>query len=239
MLVSRSECEQQEARLMAIYLGELNMVEREDSPAAGEDNRGEFVARNADETATAFYEDAFRRTGGCASWFPQRGNAMSSDANADSVWSTLRNPFYDRETSSDKNDAVGTENDLRYLQIDDYDKKPNSDNRAPCDTRTYKTEGTHSLRTGDLLMVKDGTETLITPGGDILTVDRHGNVTVSGAVKGVETIDKSTRIYTMADDAKITVMRFGITHIARNGQSVGLAGKDPFLSGGYGSRNKQ
>ena len=87
---------------------------------------------------------------------------------------------------------------------------------------TTKTDGTHDLRTGDRLVVRDGKETLVTPTGDIVTVNKDGSVKVEGAVKEVSVDKDGNQVYTMSDGAKITIGKSGINSVSRDGESAHL-----------------
>jgi hypothetical protein len=97
------------------------------------------------------------------------------------------------------------------------------------DRPTMKSDGSHDLRTGDRLVVKDGKETLVTPSGDIVTVNKDGSVKVEGEVKEVSVDQNGNQVYTMADGAKITIGKHGISSVERNHERATLM--KPFALG--------
>ena len=88
-----------------------------------------------------------------------------------------------------------------------------------------KTGGTHDLKTGDRLVMRDGKETLVTPSGDIITVRQDGGVNIEGDVKEVSN-HNGHQVYTMRDGATITVGKDGISEIKRDGKIVFLTPPD-------------
>lgn len=94
--------------------------------------------------------------------------------------------------------------------------------RSPWQQLTIKTDGSHDLKTGDRLVIKDGKETLVTPNGDIITVNKDGSVKVEGEVKEVSIDKDGNQVYTMADGAKVTIGKDGIRSVERDHQKAHL-----------------
>lgn len=103
-------------------------------------------------------------------------------------------------------------------------------------------EGSHDLSTGDRYVVKNGTETLVTPGGDIVRVNSDGTYKVEGDLKGVEKDKNGNQVLVFRDGAKVTVGSSGIVEVERGNHTVrmsrystglilpGHSGKIPFDS---------
>lgn len=217
------------------------MVEKNDSPKAGEDERVEKSAaasalEAAQSAAIAFQNDVYRQdfvkepyitdcgfggVGGKATpWMDKTPpvDGKNQDGNV------LKDALADgKNVASSIKDAMDPKNELKNQLKDINEKKIPIDGLGMIREFPFvKTEGSHDFKTGDRLVVKDGKETLVTPSGDIFTVDQHGKVKVEGDVKAVETSPKGNQTYTMADGAKITVGHSGITSIERGGRTVNL-----------------
>lgn len=204
------------------------MVEKQDAPKAGEDDRVEGAAASAVEAsmtaaADALRNDVFGAKGGgyITDCFPSHGGKLHEELNK--LPAEINNIGANiKDAASSIKDAVDPKNDLRNVLRDVNDKKIVLEDMLMRDRPTFKSEGAHDFKTGDRLVVKDGKETLVTPSGDIFTVDQAGKVKVEGEVKGVEVSPKGGQVYTMADGAKITVDRSGISSIERNGRTINL-----------------
>lgn len=198
------------------------MVEKQDAPKAGEEDRAEIGSGLKDVSGKAsevMLQDVFKTMGkdpaitDCG--FDKAGQLMDKlPANGTDKGSQVMEKL-PADSKTDKGELKSQLKDLN-------DKKLESATMLMREFPSFKTEGTHDYKTGDRLVVKDGKETLVTPSGDIFTVDQNGKVKVEGDVKAVETNAKGFQTYTMSDGAKIGVGPMGIASIERNGRTVNL-----------------
>ena len=82
-----------------------------------------------------------------------------------------------------------------------------------------KKDGVTELKTGDYLVRKDGNETLFTPGGDSVTVNKDGSLEVKGDVKEVKTDKNGETTITFKDGSTVKADKEGIKSVSRNGQT--------------------
>lgn len=218
------------------------MVEKNDSPKAGEDERveksaGATAVEAAQSAAVAFQNDIYSLSiakepyitdcgfggGMTKEWMEKTPPVNGKSING----SVLKDALADgKNVASSIKETLDPKNELKNQLKDVSDKKIVMDSLGLIREFPFeKTEGAHDFKTGDRLVVKDGKETLVTPSGDIFTVDQYGKVKVEGEVKAVETSPKRNQTYTMADGAKITVGPSGITSIERDGRTVEFAQK--------------
>lgn len=81
-------------------------------------------------------------------------------------------------------------------------------------------EGSHDLSTGDRYVVKNGKEILMTPGGDLVTVNQDGTYKVDGDLKGVEMNKDGNQVLVFKDGAKVTIGPAGIKEVERGNHTV-------------------
>lgn len=87
-------------------------------------------------------------------------------------------------------------------------------------------EGSHDLSTGDRYVVKNGKETLVTPSGDVVTVNPDGTYKVDGDLKGVEKDMSGNQVLVFKDGAKLTIGPNGIDEIQRGNHTVRMSRKE-------------
>lgn len=90
-------------------------------------------------------------------------------------------------------------------------------------------EGSHDLSTGDRYVVKNGKEILMTPSGDVVTVNSDGTYKVDGDLKGVEKDKNGNQVLVFKDGAKLTIGPNGIDEIERGNHTVRMSRKELYF----------
>lgn len=81
-------------------------------------------------------------------------------------------------------------------------------------------DGVEKLSTGDYLVTKDGAQTIFTPSGNQLTINKDGTYSVKGDVREVSTAKDGSSKVTFADGSQINFDSSGIQSISKNGKTV-------------------
>lgn len=81
-------------------------------------------------------------------------------------------------------------------------------------------DGVEKLSTGDFLVTKDGAQTLFTPSGDQVSVNKDGSFNVKGNVKEVKTGKDGSTTISFKDGTEVRMDSNGISGIYRNNSTV-------------------
>lgn len=180
---------------------------------------GEAFSKGAYSEVKKQLGEAGKSDGGINKQLGESGGKLADKAGslADKLTQTGQSNHSEKmDKLSDKlSNGNSMHSDKMLLQNDSIASKFN-------DFPTVKSDGTHDLKTGDRLVVKDGKETLVTPNGDVVTVGKDGEVKVEGEIKSVTVDPEGRQVYTMSDGARITVGNDGISSVERNGRTTQL-----------------